>query len=366
MRAIFPTVFLLCALAFASVAARKSPSSSPPHTYFLAVVRDDCFRPYFVTLDWLSLASWTDGTSKLRECIPDSISKGVGVGITGGAVLVNALQVHKVWHAGTGKGLNLASQYQGMWSNLLMSVWWVWEGAPITAYGECIIQALGPAALISLLWRFSPPAPLHALGVVAATLAILTLALVSKAGLEAWLAGGHVPFLPPLSQATLSLLVSLLANLSFWASRLGQIATTHAAGSDKAQSIATLGANALGSLARVFTGMKEIKAPPALKPYFVYILAFNTLLNWTMVGQWVFYNRLGGGKGGAGRSGGPSGLKKKEAARAALAKDGVSPPPARAAAKQAAKVLSPAADTKGIKGGKRGVSRSTSRGKKGQ
>ena len=207
-----------------------------------------------------------------------------------------------------------------------------------------------------------PPPPLHALAVVAASLAILALAFVSKAGLEAWLGGGHVPLLPPLSQATLSLTVSLLANLSFWASRLGQIATTHAAGSDKAQSIATLGANALGSLARVFTGMKEIKAPPALKPYFVYILAFNTLLNWTMVGQWVFYNRLGGG---GGRGGGSArtglGLRKKEAARAALAK-GVSPPPARAAAVVAAKVLSPS--NKGKRG--RSTSRSTSRGKKGQ
>lgn len=348
---------LLCALAFAGLACAKK---SPPHTYFLAVIRDDCFSPYFVTLDWLSLGSWTDGRSKLRECIPDSISKGVGVGITAGAVLVNALQVHKVWHAGTGRGLNLASQYQGMWSNLLMTVWWVWEGSPITAYGECIIQALGPAALITLLWRFSPPPTLHAAGVVAATLAILSLAFVSRADLEAWL-GAHAP-LPPLSQATLSLTVSLLANLSFWASRLGQIATTHAAGSDKAQSIATLGANALGSLARVFTGMKEIKAPPALKPYFVYILAFNTLLNWTMVGQWVFYNRLGGGGGkggGSARTG--LGLRKKEAARAALAK-GVSPPPARAAAVVAAKVLSPS--NKGKRG--RSTSRSTSRGKKGQ
>jgi len=317
---------MLLALVFSSVSASQPQSKAD---YFMFVVRQDCLKPYFSDLAWLSLDAWKNSKSPFRECLSDTISKGLGVGIILGSVLVNILQVHKVWKAGTGRGLNLGSQYQAMWSNLLASVWWVWEGAPISAYGECIMQALGPAALIALLWRFSSPGAAHAASVLAVTVGILSLAFAKKAALSAAI----IPYTPLGTPENLSVLVVLLANASFWASRLGQIYTTYSAGSDKAQSIFTLAANALGSSARVYTGMKEIKAPPALKPFYVYILTFNTLLNWTMVGQWLRYNVWKGKKraAAAGKKkevvSTPSAPPKTESAKKQLP----SPPPVRPA-----------------------------------
>jgi len=287
MRLLLP----LCALAAAAAAAPFALRGG--EGYSLLVVHNDCWAPYFVDLDWaFRPASLLAAGSPLRVCALDSAAKSIGVGITAGAVLVNVLQVRKVALAGNAEGMSLASQYSAALSNLLMSVWWVWDGtAPFSAWAECLFQAAGSLALVALMWRFSPPSLAHRAAAIAALAAVAAL----FGGKAAVLAATGLP------AGALSLALYGASNASFWWARASQLYTTWAAGGDESQFIVTLVANAAGSLMRVFTSSQEVKAPPEVKPFIMYIMALNAGLNAALVAQWWYY---GGKKGGGGGGGG--------------------------------------------------------------
>jgi len=257
--------------------------------YSLMVVHNDCWAPYFTDLDWVFRpATLLTAGTQLRVCVEDSVTKTLGMGITGGAVLVNALQVRKLWLAGNAEGLSLIGQYSSALSNLLMTVWWVWFGnAPLTAYAECLIQAAGSLAVAALMWGFVPPSVPHRFAAVAALVAALALLPGKRAVEDA----------TRLAPNALSLALYLASNVSFWWARVSQLHATWSAGGDDSQFIVALVANAVGSLMRVFTSSKEIRAPEEVKPWILYIMAFNFALNVALVAQWAYY---GGKKGGRG------------------------------------------------------------------
>ena len=312
--------------------APTAAALAPGAPYHLLVVHADCWRPYFVTADWLFRPSDLLRESPLRACVLDSFTKSIGVGITSGAVLVNVLQVRKLLGAGTAEGLSLLSQYNAALSNLLMTVWWVWDGtAPASAWAECVIQTLGSLSVIGVMWWFAPPSAAHRAGVVgvlAATVALLTRSGASWAAALSALLGARI------GKDALSLALFLASNATFWGSRLGQLYTTWAAGGDESQFIVSLVANAVGSGMRVFTGRQEMmtpgkapKVPREVLPWILYIWVSNCALNGALVAQWWWY----GGKAAGGKKGGRRGAAAARAKSPAAAK----PSPAAAAPKAA-------------------------------
>jgi hypothetical protein len=291
-------------LALAAGAALALPPLSDTDAFHLLVVNEHCWGPYFESLDWLSLGAWASPSSPLRACVANSVQKALGYGIVAGGAAVNALQVHKLYSQGSAEGMSLGSQYQSMWSNILGAVYMALNGAALDKYGETILQALGPAVITGLMWRWAPPSPLHAAAVLALTAAAAALALCQPGQLAAALntatlgssSGAAAFFFTP---QTALLVIYFLSQLSFWASRLGQIYATHCAGQDVSQSIVALAANGLGSTFRVFSSQAVPGIPEGIKPVILAVSVFNTALNWTLVGQWLYYNVAGGGKVGA-------------------------------------------------------------------
>ena len=335
-----PRALALLPLLLALPAAAAS-ALAPGAPYHLLVVHADCWAPYFVAADWLFRPSDLLRDSPLRTCVLDSFTKSIGVGITSGAVLVNVLQVRKLLGAGTAEGLSLLSQYNAALSNLLMTVWWVWDGtAPASAWAECVIQTLGSLSVIGVMWWFAPPSAAHRagfVGVLAATVALLT------RGGAAWAAALSALLGVRIGKDALSLALFLASNATFWGSRLGQLYTTWAAGGDESQFIVSLVANAVGSGMRVFTGRQEMmtpgkvpKVPREVLPWILYIWVSNCALNGALVAQWWWYGgkAAGGGKGG-----------KRAAAGGARAKSPAKPTPkaARAGTPKASPKPSPAA-----------------------
>jgi len=309
--------------AAAAAAARAAPLDlSDKDAFYLLVVNEKCWDTYFTEFAWLSPGAWADAASPLRACVPNTVGKALGYGIVAGGVAVNALQVHGLYSQGHAAGMNMGSQYQTLWSNLLGAAYMYLNAASLDKYGEMIVQAAGPAVTIGLMWRWQRPRPAHALAVLALTAACgaLFLARPVEGTLRALLGGAAAPS----PQAAL-LAVYFLSQLSFWASRLGQIYTTHAAGSDVSQSIVALTANGLGSLVRVFSTQDVVGIPPSVKPVLLAVSLWNTSLNWVMVAQWAYYNAgaAGGRKGGSGGARG---------ARPAAAPPAVPQPPRRSAA----------------------------------
>ena len=337
-RALLLALLALLAAASAAAAAAAPLELSDKDTFYLLVVNEKCWDAYFTEFAWLSPAAWAAPASPLRACVANSVGKALGYGIVAGGVAVNALQVHGLYAQGHAAGMSTASQYQTLWSNLLGAAYMYLNAASLDKYGEMIVQAAGPAVIIGLMWHWRRPHPAHALAVLALTAACAALFLARPVeGALAALLGARAPS----AQAAL-LTVYFLSQLSFWASRLGQIYTTHAAGSDVSQSIVALTANGLGSLVRVFSTQDVVGIPPSVKPVLLAVSLWNTSLNWVMVAQWVYYNVLRKGGGGGGGGG------KKPAAA-----PGVPQPPRRSAAIAAEGKMAAASPQKRAGGHKR-------------
>ena len=337
--ALLAAALMLLAAAPAAAAAAAPLDLSDKDAFYLLVVNEKCWDTYFTEFAWLSPGAWADAASPLRACVPNSVGKALGYGIVAGGVAVNALQVHGLYAQGHAAGMNMGSQYQTLWSNLLGAAYMYLNAASLDKYGEMIVQAAGPAVTIGLMWHWQRPHPAHALAVLALTAACgaLFLARPVEGTLRALLGGGAA-----LSPQAALLAVYFLSHLSFWASRLGQIYTTYAAGSDVSQSIVALTANGLGSLVRVFSTQDVVGIPPSVKPVLLAVSLWNTSLNWVMVAQWVYYNVLRKGGGGGGGGG------KKPAAA-----PGVPQPPRRSAAIAAEGKMAAASPQKRAGGHKR-------------
>jgi mannose-P-dolichol utilization defect protein 1 len=264
----------------AAAAAARAPA---PPAYHLLVVRDDCWKPFFVDLAWLSPAAWAAPGSPLRDCAAASVSKALGYGIIAGSLLVKLPQVANILRARSPAGLSLASQYQELASNLLAVVWHVsWNRSPFSAYGETIIVTLGCALVIATMWAFERPSLTHLAGAGAAAAALGALVFAPPAAAAA--AAGALARTAGLPAPPASLLkdaLQLLSQLTFWASRATQLVDTQRARSNGAQSPLTLAFNLAGTAARVFTSMREVKDPLQLA-----FTVVNVALNGALCVQW--------------------------------------------------------------------------------
>ncbi len=288
-------IFILVTLScFVAVAAASS--SSTPIFHFL-IIRDDCYKPFFVDFSWLSLSSWTTPSSPLRDCVIASVSKTLGYGIILGSCVVKLPQVINIVKARSGAGLSLSSQYQELASNALAVVWHVsWNASPFSAYGETIIVTLGCALVILAMWFFERPSVTHVATVVAVSAAFVQLALASPSTVTAVIHdSAKIIGIPAVALSAKSIkdLIQFLSQLTFWGARITQIIATALTRSNGAQSPLTLVFNLAGTTARVFTSMREVRDPLQLA-----FTVFNVLLNGVLCAQWLSYSGLSGLKHG--------------------------------------------------------------------
>lgn len=304
----------LLLLAAPALAARSSATSDKAFT--LLVVREDCWADFFTDFTWLSLGEWTRPGSHLVDCVTASVVKGLGFGIIAGSTLVKVPQLVNIVTAGSAEGLSASSQYQELVSNVLGSVWHIWNGSPFSAFGECITVSLGTLAVVLAMWRYAWPGTGQVVAVSALTALCAQLALTSHAQLAAAAAPYAGAWLTP---AVAKDGLQFLGSLTFWGSRLTQIYATWAAGSTGTLAFFTLFANFAGTSARVLTSAKEVKDRTQLA-----VTAFNAFLNGVLLVQYFLY------RGSKKAAGGKKGAKKAAPAPVSARKAAVAESPAGA------------------------------------
>lgn len=256
---------------------------SDAKSFVLLVIREDCWKPYFEDFSWLSLSAWGEaGAGSLRDCVAASVSKSLGYGIIAGSVIVKLPQLRNVIAARSGAGLSLDSQLLEFVSNALAVIYYaLYKGSPFSAYGETTIVSFGCLLVISAMLYFANAG--RAQGLSRFALSVLVVAAFVPAVLNRVLQSSPLPLPAGVTGGHVALLVS---QLTFWSSRLMQIVETERAQSNGAQSIITLVANVLGTVARVYTSMREVGDLVQLA-----CTGFNAALNAYLLWQFIRISR---------------------------------------------------------------------------
>lgn len=242
---------LLGVLACAGVAARSSKDDGV--VYELLIFPQGCLGK-FLSGDLLNMA-----------CIKPTLSKTLGYGIIAGSAIVKIPQVVAFILAGSVDGVSRPSTYIEALGYVLVSEYHLFMGNPWSAYGESIIVAVQSILILGMIWAYAWPGLLE----VSAVLALLVAAVQG-----AYMSGVE-------GQQTVQQLTIVL----FAAARGVQVWANFAQGSTGELAGATLFMNFAGSAARIFTSSQEVK-----EPIVMYSFIISTVLNGTLLFQWVYYN----------------------------------------------------------------------------
>jgi hypothetical protein len=200
----------------------------------------------------------------------------LGYGIIAGACIVKVPQILRFVAAGSVAGVSLTSTYLELLGYVLISTYHILKGNPWSAYGESVILTAQSALIVFMLWWYAPPK-----GGVA-----------HMAAVSAGLAGAAWTLT---QQPHLLAAAQWAATVLFVAARAMQIFVNAAQGHTGELAFLTLFMNAAGSGARIFTSSQEVKDPEVLLSFVI-----STALNLALLGQYAWYNWLGGRKGAAG------------------------------------------------------------------
>lgn len=253
-RAIGVAALLLFILPMALAVASKGTSKAASDEFVYLVFTRRC------------LDLFASGTLS-AECLKITISKLLGYAIITGACVVKLPQIIAFLRAGNVRGVNREATYTDLLGYLLQAGYYLMLGKPFSAYGETLIIAVQSIVIVLMIWGYDYPGTVHA-GVVAAVLTV----------------AASIPFsLPPQYLPYLQLVCTLL----FVISRAAQIMANYSQGGTGQLAFLTLFMNAGGSAARIFTSSVEVKQPEVLLSF-----AISTLLNLTLVAQYIYYNMV--------------------------------------------------------------------------
>jgi len=266
------TLCILFAAISASAAATVSPSASvsnPSQEFILFVLRKDCWDTFFVEFDLFNI-----------DCLKASISKGLGLGIILGAVVVKLPQIYTIVY--NKKFPDTVSIYGELLSSILATVWFRAQGTPFSAYGEVVILVASNILVVLSVWRFRFPGYTHA-GVFFGALAVLS-------GVSLSAAQDGVPSLN-LTSSQSSVILQYAFNGIFQVARISQIAAIFSGGKEAAEGLAlfSLLLQFAGTLARVFTTAQEVTDVMQL----IFSVA-NAVLNGTVLAQYLVLVTLHG------------------------------------------------------------------------
>jgi mannose-P-dolichol utilization defect protein 1 len=255
------SVFALGLIAKAVEAAKAS--SSPSDEFILFVLRKDCWNTFFVEFDLFNV-----------DCLKASISKGLGLGIILGSVVVKLPQIYTIVY--NQKFPDTVSIYGELLSSILATVWFRAQGTPFSAYGEVVILVASNILVVLSVWRYKFPGYMHASFFFGA------IAVLSGMALSAAQKG--VPSMN-LTAAEGSVILQYAFNGIFQVSKISQIAAIFSGGSAAAEGLAlfSLLLQFAGAAARVFTTAQEVTDVMQL-----IFSAVNATLNGIVMFQYIF------------------------------------------------------------------------------
>nr|XP_019549780.2 mannose-P-dolichol utilization defect 1 protein homolog [Aedes albopictus] len=195
--------------------------------FMLLLMSEKCYDNYFVDLDFLDV-----------DCFKALLSKGLGMGIIAGSVLVKVPQIAKILGNKSAKGINLFSVCLDLFAITMHMAYSFVSGFPFSAWGDTSFLALQTAMIAYLVLHFGG-APVKAVA-FGAVYSAVTYALM----------GGLTPLNYLLIAQGFNVPILLLGKLS-------QAYTNYKNGSTGQLSAVTCFMLLAGSLARIFTSIQE-------------------------------------------------------------------------------------------------------------
>mmetsp|Transcript_8394 Transcript_8394/g.14237 ORF Transcript_8394/g.14237 Transcript_8394/m.14237 type:complete len:245 (-) Transcript_8394:259-993(-) len=174
------------------------------------------------------------------DCLKPLISKALGIGIIGGALLLKVPQIVAILSSGTVEGLSPMAFYTELPLSGTNVCYNILQGNPFSTYGEQVFISIQNAILILLLWSYMPvkPSVVFMLGMILFFVAVFVGALSLPAEYQQIL---------PL----LSIPLMLFA-------RLSQIVNNFKLKTTGQLSLITTLLNFIGGVARVFTTIQQV------------------------------------------------------------------------------------------------------------
>lgn len=221
-------------------------------------------------------------------CFKALLSKGLGIAIIAGSLLVKVPQVLKILKNKSGEGINLVSVLLDLTAITFHMAYSYVNGFPFSAWGDNTFLAFQTACIAAMVLFFS--------GAKAKSLAFC----VFYAGLVYVLCSGLTPFKVLVTVQSLNIPILLTGKLS-------QAFTNYKNGSTGQLSAATVFLLFAGSLARIFTSIQETGDK-------MMILTFcaSSFANGVIVAQMLYYWNKSDTKSVAGKkAGGKAAADKK-------------------------------------------------------
>lgn len=220
----------------------------------LLVFTPKCFDNYFIDLNFF------DG-----ECFKATLSKGLGIGIILGSLLVKVPQILKIVKNKSGQGINLWSVTLDLTAITIYMSYSFINGFPFSSWGDTLFLAI-QTVLIGVLVLFYGGAVVQSVVYLAVYLGVCIV-----------LMGGYTPIDILWSLTSVNILIVV-------AGKLMQAWTNYKNGHTGQLAAATLIMLLAGSAARIFTSIQETGDSVAVLTYVA-----STCANALLVIQLIYY-----------------------------------------------------------------------------
>uniref|UniRef100_A0A1L8EIP6 Mannose-P-dolichol utilization defect 1 protein homolog n=1 Tax=Haematobia irritans TaxID=7368 RepID=A0A1L8EIP6_HAEIR len=225
----------------------------------LFLMSEDCFDNYFEEHNYFDV-----------PCFKALLSKGLGLAIIAGSLLVKVPQVLKIWKNKSGEGINLISVMLDLTAITFHMAYSYVNGFPFSAWGDNTFLAFQTAAIAAMVLFFN--------GAKAKSM----LFCVLYATVVYVLCSGLTPFKVLVTVQSLNIPILLTGKLS-------QAFTNYRNGSTGQLSAATVFLLFAGSLARIFTSIQETGDNMMIMTF-----CASSFANGVIVAQMLYYwNKTG-------------------------------------------------------------------------
>lgn len=221
---------------------------------FLSLLSEKCYNVYFVKLNFLDV-----------PCLKSTLSKGLGIGIIAGSILVKVPQILKILNSKSGQGINVYGVYLELFAITANFAYSYVMGFPFSAWGEGTFLAIQTAIIAALVLHYG------------GTSGRAAMFLASYVGLVSVLVSGVTPTDVLWTMQAINVPIILFAKAI-------QVITNYKNGSTGQLSAVTVFLLFGGSIARIFTSLVETGD-------FIIILTYcvTTVANGAIVCQLLWY-----------------------------------------------------------------------------
>ncbi|CAG9784608.1 unnamed protein product [Diatraea saccharalis] len=225
---------------------------------FLTLLSEKCYDEYFNKYNFLDV-----------PCFKSTLSKGLGIGIIAGSILVKVPQILKILSSKSAEGINIYGVYLEIFAITANFAYSYIMGFPFSAWGEGTFLAVQTAIIAVLVLHYGG-SPAKA-----------TLFLATYVGLVSILISGYTPIPLLWNMQAFNVPIILLAKSI-------QVLTNYKNGSTGQLSAVTCFLLLGGSIARIFTSVQETGDSIIILTYCV-----STIANGALVLQLFWYWNVG-------------------------------------------------------------------------